>query len=66
MSWKIQRRGTDGQLFAKQNVPESKVRGILPEAVIREMKLGRYTGDKHKRPHAVYSYEQDKPIKYNV
>jgi hypothetical protein len=63
MGFKVQRKNAAGQLLDKQDIPEAKVRELLPEAVIREMKLGRYVGDKNIREFAVYTYERDDILK---
>ena len=62
MGWKVQRKNIKGGFFAPVDIPECKVRKILPEAVICDIKLGRYKGNKNETPYAKYTYEHSVPL----
>jgi len=62
MGFKIQRRTHDGELLRKKNISEDKVRRVLSDDVIQEMKLGRYEGKENIRKFAVYTYVKGDPL----
>jgi hypothetical protein len=63
MGWKIQYKDINGNLGGCKSIPEYKVRQVLPDAVVLDMKLGRYEGSKNETAYVKYTYQPEKKRK---